>query len=358
MKMDIISAGEKTHLPSDEKEMPFVSDQEPLRSEPKGFTPEQMLKCEVCLRANPPTRTSCFYCAAQLKGTEASVSLQRPTLRKLETWEQGFNVIFLPKDAPQFEEEVLLEAATLLRLDQNELRAIIEMNAPLPLARAAHDEEAALIMRQLSEMGLRAFVISDEDLMADAAWQKRARAFEFTESELVAYGGGGGETWRVAWGDVTLLIEGRLFTRQIEVEERRSRKAVSEMLDAREMMTDEAVLDIHTTQKEMSLRIASRSFDFSCLGASKSLVTVDNFSRLVWVVRERAKHAPYDDSYNRVRRPLAFAWPLEQKTEARGWNRSHPGRVSTEAVTTSDNEMQFTRYSRLRRYLKLNRTEL
>jgi len=205
---------------------------------------------------------------------------------------------------------------------------------------------------------LRAFVISDADLMADTAWQKRARAFEFTDGELVASGGGGGETWRVAWEAVTLLVEGRLFTRQIEVAERRGRKGESEMLHAREMTTDEAVLDIHTKQKELSLRIASRSFDFSCLGELKSLVTVENFSRLVEVVRQRSKRASYDDSYNRVRRALACAWPLDQRTEARGWNRSHPGRVSTEAVTTSDNEMQFTRYSRLQRYLKLNRTEL
>jgi len=358
VKIDIISAGDKTRLPSDEKEMPFVGDVEPLVSEPKGFAPEQMLKCEVCLRANPPTRTSCFYCAAQLKVTEASASLQRPTLRKLETWEQGFNVIFLPGETAQLTEEILLEAATLLRLDQNALRAIFETNAPLPLARAANNEEAALIERKLSEMGLSAFVISDEDLMADATWQKRARAFEFTESELVAYGGGGGETWRVAWDDVTLIVLGRLFTRQIEVEERRSRKTESEILDAREMMTDEAVMDIHTTQKELSLRISSQSFDFSCLGERKSLVTVENFSRLVEVVQERANRAAYDDSFNRVRRALAFVWPPEQRTEARGWNRSHPGRVSTEAVTTSDNEMQLTRYSCLRRHFKLNQTEL
>lgn len=345
-------------MPSDDKEMPFVSDREPHVSEPKGFAPEQMLPCEVCLRANPPTRATCFYCAAQLKGTEASISLQRPTLRKLETFEQGFNVIFLPGDAKKLTEEILLEAAKLLRLTQDELRAIFEMNAALPLARAAHSEEAALIKRKLSEMGLSVFIVSDEDLMADASWQKRARACELTESELIAYGGGGGETWRVAWETVALLVAGRLFRRQIEVEERKGRKAESELLDAREMMTDEAVLDIQTTQKEMTVRIASSSFDFSCLGARKSLLTVENFSRLIEVIRERASRATYDDSYNRVRRALAFAWPLEQRTEARGWNRSHPGRVSTEATLTSDNEMQFTRYSRLCRYLKLNRTEL
>ena len=87
-------------------------------------------------------------------------------------------------------------------------------------------------------------------------------------------------------------------------------------------------------------------------------MTVENFSTLVEVLRMRAGRAAYDDSYNRVRRALRYAWPLEQRTEAGGWNRSHPGRVSTEAVTTSDNEMQFTRYSHLRLYLKLHQTEL
>jgi hypothetical protein len=53
-----------------------------------------------------------------------------------------------------------------------------------------------------------------------------------------------------------------------------------------------------------------------------------------------------------VRHALGAVWTLEQRTEAQGWRRERPGRYSTEAVTTSDNESQFTRYSRLRYYLK------
>ena len=267
---------------------------------------------------------------------------------------KGIHIIDLNKTT-----EALQEAAALLRLDQEELENIFKAGMPLPLARAATDEEASLIKDKLAEMGLSVMVVSDEDLMMDASWQKRARAFELTESELVAHAGGGGESWRVAWDEIVLLVAGRLFTRRIEVEERKSKKAEGEILDAREIMTDEAVLDIHTSRKEISLRVASGSFDYSCLGARKSLVTVENFSTLVEVLRTRAGgRAAYDDSYKRVRRALAPAWPLEQRTEAGGWNRSHPGRVSTEAVTTSDNEMQFTRYSRLRHYLKLQQTEL
>src|SRR4051812_33120845 len=159
--------------------MPFLSDAEPLGSEQRAYAPEQMVKCEVCLRANPPTRTSCLYCAAQLKATEASANLQKPTLRKLEKWERGFNAIFLPGDAARLTEEALQEAAVLLRLDQEELENIFKAGMPLPLARAATNEEASLIKDKLAEMGLSVMVVSDEDLMMDASWQKRARAFEF-----------------------------------------------------------------------------------------------------------------------------------------------------------------------------------
>jgi hypothetical protein len=59
-----------------------------------------------------------------------------------------------------------------------------------------------------------------------------------------------------------------------------------------------------------------------------------------------------------VRHALAAVWPLEQQTESRGWHRKRPGQVSTESVTRSDNEQQFTRYSRLRRYLQERHLEL
>ncbi len=88
------------------------------------------------------------------------------------------------------------------------------------------------------------------------------------------------------------------------------------------------------------------------------LLAAQNFSTLIETLRGRAPDALYDDSYNRVRHQLAAAWPLEQQTESRGWNRKRPGQVSTESVTRSDNEMQFTRYARLRRYLQQHHSEL
>jgi hypothetical protein len=65
----------------------------------------------------------------------------------------------------------------------------------------------------------------------------------------------------------------------------------------------------------------------------------------------------YDDSYARVRQSLGVVWPLERQTESRGWRRGSIGRYSTEVVTTSDNERQFTRYSRLRHHLNSRRAD-
>jgi len=344
-------------LQFDDEEIPPLGDAEPLSSDVRGFAPEQMVRCVTCLRANPPTRTSCLYCAAQLPKTEANAALQRPALRKLEKWEQGFNVILLPKTEAQGSEEVLKEITQLLRLEQEELRRIVETTLPLPVARAATREEASLIECKLKEIGMNALVISDADLTPNNRAQKRACAFELNESELVAHSAGGGDALHLAWTEVVLLVAGRLVTRKIE-ERSSGRKAENEIVNARQVSTDETVVDIYTAQSDGGFRVTASNFDFSCLGAQKSLITAQNFSTLTKLLRERASEAIYDDSYNRARRALETVWPVEQHTEARGWRRERPGRVNTEAVTTSDNETQFTRYSRLRHYLSLHHTEL
>ena len=344
-------------MPLDSEENPLWDGLEPLSSEKSGFAPDQMVRCENCLRANPPTRTSCLYCAAQLPSTAASESIQQPTLRKLETWEQGFNTILLPEATAPLAENLLTEVARLLRLQPEDLRCIAETNVPVPLARAATRDEASLIERKLGELSMKVLTVADSDLALDGSATRRVHALELTDSTLLAHAHGS-EPQLVRWDEVMLMVTGRLFVRQVEVEERKWRRAEGEIMDARELSADEAALDLYTAQAKESWRISSSSFNFSCLGARKSLLTGQNFSTLLEVLRERAPDALYDDSYSRVRRALNVVWPFEQRTESRGWKRGGPGKISTEAVTRSDNEWQFTRYSRLRNYLRLNHPEL
>ncbi len=356
MKMAIIEKGDQPLPASDDK--PLIIDSEPLRPEPRGFAPDEMVRCETCLRANPPTRTSCLYCAAQLPVSEASAALQKPTLRRLERWEQGFNVVLMPDQKARLTEEKLQEMAQLLRLGTEDLGRIVDAGEPLPIARASTPDEASLTERKLREMGVKALVVADRELDPEGSAPNRVRALEMTESAIVLYQTSGQKAWRVPWADVVLLVAGRIFVREVEVEERKGRRAEKEIVDAREMNTDEAVLDIYAAEGTTVWRIAASNFDFSCLGSRKSWVAAQNFSTLVELLKARAQESFYDDSYNRVRHELAAAWPLEQKTESRGWRRKRPGSVSTEAVTRSDNESQFTRYSHLKRYLQVHQPVL
>jgi hypothetical protein len=336
----------------DDEKMAWLGGMEELRPEPRGFSPEQMVRCEECLRANPPTRAVCLYCAVPLPLTEASAHLRQPLQRKLEDWQPGVNLILLPDGSSGIREESTKEMAELLRLQTDELLRILEAGAPLPVARTATLDDAALIESRLRALGASVLVVSDQELALEDAAPQRLRALELNEDALVALPVGSSEGLSIAWTEIILLVAGRLFERRVEVEERRGRGAENEIVEARELSADEAVLDIYARGLDGNVRIVSNNFDFSCLGAEKKLIAAENFLRLSDLLRERAQLAIYDDFYARLRHALGPVWPLEEHTGSGGLRRSRPGRVNTETVTRTGNEKQFTRYSRLKGYLR------
>lgn len=338
----------------------FLREDEAGPPEPdfRGFAPDQMVTCEACLRSNAPTRTSCLYCAAALPVTAATADLRRPTLRRLEKWEQGFNCILMPERTAALDDEAIRSVAELLRLKTDELKLILSVGTPLPLARAADGDEAALVESKLAAQGVGVLVVSDQEMRLEDSASRRIRALEFTEDSIIAFPAGGGPELRAAWTEVLLFVTGRHLIRRVEVEERRGRRAEHEIAHTRELSSDETLLDVYTGRRDGGWRIASDNFDFSCLGERKSLLAAENFLILRERLRSLASRADYDASYNRVRHALTLAWPLEQHTESRGLRRERPGKYNVESATTSDNETQFTRYSRLRHYLKLQETGL
>jgi hypothetical protein len=358
---------------------------------PRGFAPEQLVACEHCLRANAPTRMSCLYCGAQLPQTAESEKLRRPALKKLEDWERGFSVVLLPHDekrSPRDESgpsrvgsltpeavagsltpEAVAEAASLLRLDVARLTEMIDAGRALPLARAASVEEAGLIVKRLGALGLTSEVFADEELSRQPS---RVRALTLEERALVCWPGLGAAPRRVEWAEVLMFVRGRVVEKRVEVEERREKtRGRGEVVETREIASDEAVLDIHVASKteaasrsedtsareanaqpqEDCFRILADSFDYSCLGASKRLLARENFVTLVEALRARAPSAAFDDEYASTRALLSSAWPPAERTESLGLRRERPGRLNTELATFVTNEPQFTRYSRLRRLL-------
>jgi hypothetical protein len=328
-------------------------------AERRAFKREELIACESCGRASPPTRMNCLYCGATLPAAEGGEDRRRPALKPLEGWERGFNVVLAPHagDDLYLRGDGLAEAASLARLKPEQLSEMLAARTALPLARTGERAEAALLERRLTALGLHVEIVADEELAVESQPPRRVRKIEFDEGGVAGLSVVSGESQRAAWGEVVLIVLGRLFKKRIEVEERLKRRAGSEVVESRELVEDEAVVDLHFADAPAGWRVAASGFDYSCLGARKSLLAADNFARLVGEFRARARRAAFDDSYGRVRHLLQFAWSPTEQREAGGVRRAGPGRVSTEAVTSVSNEAQFTRYSRLLRHFALSRDD-
>jgi hypothetical protein len=334
-------------LPKDNENIPFLGPVEP--SEPQGFSPDQMIRCEECLRANPPTRVSCLYCVAPLPLTEASARLRKPVLRPPEKHQLGYNNILLPQD--QVSADVMADAATLLKLSEETLQEILSHALPLPVARTASREEAELVDERLRDLGLRSLMLSDHDLGLSDNAVKRVKSMIFEDEYLVIQQSGAAEEIIVQWADIVLILPARVFETRFEMTERITRKPEKEIVDTSEFFRDEAVIDFYTSANASTWRVSANGFDFSCLGDEKALVANENIGRLQRLIAVKAANAEVDDSYRRVRNVLEFAWAMPPETQSSGWRRERPGKLSVGMATTKSNETQFTRYSRLRFFI-------
>ena len=319
------------------------------------FARDQMVACEQCLRTNPPTRVNCIYCGALLPLNETTTNLQKPTLRRLEKWELGYNNLLVPSANPLAKpaESELAEAANVLRLSPSDLAGIISSGVALPLARTATVEEASLVQRRLRDFGIETRIIADAELGVNEAGPMRVRAIDFDEAGFRVTQTSESPSVRIAWPDLILIVVGRLISTRMELKEEKSARAENRILDSSEFFSDEAVMEFYAQNQPGAFRIAANGFDFSCLGPRKRLVAGENMSTLLESFRERSPLAVVDESYKSLRKVLEPVWSTEQQNESGGWRRERPGKYSIGSVNEKNNETQFMRYSLLRRYLLL-----
>lgn len=229
------------------------------------------------------------------------------------------------------------------------------MAQPLPLARIPTQDEAAAIAHGLRGLGIESVIISNDDLHLDLS-PRRIRALVGSDDSLTVVPAGARAQISVGWNEVTLLVAGRLLSNRVEVEERSSRGR-KQTVDSRQLSADESVLDIYSIKDVVNWRIVAGAFDFSCLGSAKSATSFRNFAALINFLREHATAARFDDLYARARPMLDAVWPLEQQVRKGELRRRGSGKFDTATVTTTDNEAQFTRYSRLKHCLRLRELE-
>jgi hypothetical protein len=232
-------------LPKDNESIHLPFDGPLTPSEPAGFSADQMIRCDECLRANPPTRVNCLYCGTALPLSESTAQLRQPILRRPEKHELGYNTIALPDEQIWTLNLALEDSAKLLKLDLETCKRIVGAGTPLPVARTASRDEADLVRDRLKDIGLSTITISDEILGLGEDHLTRVRAMQWDEETLTFYQSGRIDASEVSWSDLRLVVSGRLVLKKVEVVERMSRRSENELVNTSQFFSDEAVFDLY-----------------------------------------------------------------------------------------------------------------
>ena len=317
---------------------------------PRAFSASELVQCGACARANPPTRGSCLYCGAALTVTERNAFSRAPEPETERRSGVTFHVVAL--DAGQIEIGLVHQLAEMLSIKPAELKALLAHPTGAPVLAVKSGTQAQAAAQRLSEHGVRTRVISDEQLCPERS-PVAISALEILEDALVGRVGRSSQTISASWDQITLVVIGRLYFETREIDQKRSR--AKQIIDEREMLTDEAVLDLYRRGEEYGWRIRAGNFDFSCLGEDKKLTTFANFTSLASLLRKHAAAAVFDYGYVRLRGALNDVWPGEPSPSPKERRRTAFGDLDS-SVTSIDNELQFTRYSRLLHHLHASKS--
>ncbi len=310
----------------------------PIMSEEIAFRDDQMLACPKCARRNPPNRLKCVYCGDQLEIASDADGIKL-SMRKLEPWEKGFNVILESADAARAE-----EIAAVVKLSPETVRQMIGSGLRLPVARVESDREAALLCESLSGAGAGCRTVSDESFAPDTS-PRRLRAIGFDGSDIEFRLFNEEETVRASRDSIVAIITGAVFERSVEATEKR-KKGQTKMLDSTETASDEPLVDIYLDGDPVGFRISTAGFDFSCLGSEKSMLARTNLTRLAEKLASESG-VTVNRGYLRVRELLGAVWEIDSRRDSLGMSRSSFGRFDLKSVSSSSNLRQFNRFSRL-----------
>jgi hypothetical protein len=314
----------------------------------RAFAPSEMIECSGCARANPPTRSNCLYCGAPLETVHVNRFEQLALAVPKSELAQG-SLSHVAVTTVDISETALAGLAGVCNLTTEELAVLVSAAGRSVPVCAVDSSQAENICQRLRGMNFEPFTDPDEQLNLEVA-PKDLRTLEFTDESLVGVCRRGGEHVTINRDDVILIVAGRLFVTTLEIEKKKS-GGQTRTFNEREFSADEAVLDMYARNVLLGWRIKSGSFDFSFLGDEKSITAFTNFSSLTNILRRRACNADFDDAYNRLRSILAKMWPSEP-TEGKTERRRAGARRIQAIVASKDNLGEFTRYSRLRRFLK------
>jgi hypothetical protein len=317
-----------------------------LQTEDIAFSSDEMVACG-CGRTNPPNRQKCLYCGRELEITIDALGTVKASMRPLELWERGFNVVFTGcEDGSRIDLNLI---TTYLPLERDKAQAIFDADTPLPLVRVESLNDADVVQRELGKMGLKTVILSDVDLASDKL-PTRLSGMSFETGSISVREFNSGKITRIPVEDLIVLVSGVLAKGRVEAIEKR-RRGSTEVIDEAATMFDEAVLDIYARGYPHGFRVNMAGFDFSCLESEKELLAGQNLAKLIAAIRTHAPNAALVDNYQTIRHRLDGTWDIESRRSGTGLQRTGFARRDYGSVTSSSNLDQFTRYSRLQRLL-------
>lgn len=319
----------------------------PLRSEEIGFAPEKMTVCGKCGRSNPPTRATCFYCSFKLEVSEEFADRVKLNLRKLENWEKGFNVVMLPVENENA--AAAAELSKMLSIENDFFLQMVRSRRPLPVARVESEGEVEAIMMAFSKHGLECRLLSDTDLDHDNP-PSRLRWLEFGDGSIILQPFNTVSEVKLSAADLDLVVTGRIFASKIETSQKRKKRKTTTTSES-QTSSDEKVIDLYSKGNAAGWRIPAHGFDFSCLGGDKSLLAGENMNTLAAKLKAYLPHARFVDDYSQIREFLDDVWAIQFTKDSLGIRRSVFRGNTFGTVVSSDNQIQFTKYSRLQRLL-------
>ncbi|MGI8670149.1 MAG: hypothetical protein ACR2J3_09950 [Aridibacter sp.] len=321
----------------------------PLLSETESYQPEEMFICQKCQRKNPPTRLDCMYCGVELEFDENETQRLKPVLRKIEPHEKGFNLVYLA-NAESWNESHLSEVGKMTRLNRNDLQKLVETKKSLPLARAETEKEIEIVAKRLSEIGIKTRIFSDEDFEEEKL-PRRLRGIEFSGDKIILILFNNDEIVEIKNEDINLIVVGAVFEKKLESTEKHKRKKENKLLETFEISSDDSLIDIYTKNDLIGYRISQKGFDFSCLGDEKKLLATENIKILASKLKDFAPNAEFDSNYIKVRESLSQVWDIEERKDS-SLQRKSLGSFNRQNITTTNNLLQFTKYSRLQWLLR------
>lgn len=332
---------------SDKFDKQYAKRNMPVQSEDLAFSPEEMVKCDGCSRFNPPNRLKCFYCARDLNIAAVKAEIIKPNLRKLEDWENGFNVIYLANR--QRNEIDIAKIAKLLSIEVETLNAIFDPVESMPLARVESEQEARVVSDRLRTFGLECKIVGDEALM-DETPPKRLRGLNFVDQEIHLIDFNTGETKTIYRGDLALIVTGAIYRSKNEVV-RKIKRGEKKVLDQSQTTSDEVLIDLYSKDDSLGFRIPTSGFDFSCLGGEKEMLAINNIRKLTRKLAEFAPNTKLVDKYQTVYDGLLNVWEIERRKDSSGLQRHGFGKFEMGNTESSSNLKQFNKYSRLQWHL-------